>query len=322
MFRNKITTLLLLAVVLALIVEIANADFTFGEPVNLREVITVIDAADDTIDCFSYDGLEIYVNSYRSGGSGSCELWRIRRDSVDEDWGPAENLGPAVNSAYSEALATISADGLTLYFNSNRSGGHGEGDIYMTTRATIDDPWGEAMNLGQPVNGTDKDGAPYIAADDLELYFNSKRPGGYGDWDIWVTKRDTIDDPWGAPENLGPTINSPSYEGVPCISADGLLLSFTSDRPGGYGNKDLWMARRASVSSPWEPPVNLGPKVNSHANASWPRISIDGSTLYFTTNSNGIWDNWQAPITSVSQSYRKDSDTKINQKLEESKERR
>ena len=127
----------------------AYADFTFSEPVNLKEVIPVIDAADESIDCLSYDGLEIYVCSFRSGGSGSCDLWRIRRDSVDEDWGPAENLGSAVNSAYNEALATISADGLTLYFNSTKSGGHGEGDIYMTTRATRNDPREALTGLNQ-----------------------------------------------------------------------------------------------------------------------------------------------------------------------------
>jgi hypothetical protein len=299
MFRNKKTTLLVLAVVLALMVDVANADFTFGEPVNLKEVIPVIDPDYECIDCLSYDGLEIYIQSFRSGGYGGIDLWRLTRDSVNEDWGPLENLGPTVNSSRLDAWSAFSPDGLTLYFVSNRPGGHGRNDIYMTKRVTRNDPWGEPINLGQLINSSERETSPYITADGLELYFDSDRPGGYGSWDMWVARRDTIDDDWGEPENLGPTVNSASSEGNQCISADGLVLCFGSNRPGGYGGNDMWMARRASVSSPWEPPVNLGPKVNSPANEGFPQISPDGSTLYFTTNSNGIWDNWQAPIEPV-----------------------
>ena len=100
------------------------------------------------------------------------------------------------------------------------------------------------------------------------------------------------------------------------------MLCFSSGRPGGYGDGDIWMTRRANVSSPWEPPVNLGLKVNSPTLEGWAPFSPDVSTLYFITISGGIWDNWQAPNTSVSQSSRKDSYANIDQKLEESKERR
>jgi Tol biopolymer transport system component/tetratricopeptide (TPR) repeat protein len=300
----------------------AYGDFIFGEQVNLKEVIPVIDPVYESIDCLSYDGLEIYIESFQPGGSGYVDLWRLRRDSVDEDWGSPENLGPEVNTENNDATACISADGLTLYFNSNRPGGHGKADIYITTRATRGQPWGEAVNIGQLINSPDEDAFPWIVTDGLELYFDSTRPGGYGRKDIWVAKRATENDPWGEPENLGSNINSPSYDGLTCISADGLWLFFHSERPGGYGSADIWMTRRASLSEPWQIPINLGSSVNSPVYESLPRISPDGSTLYFITNSGGIWDNWQAPITYVSQSSRKDSDANIDQKLEESKERR
>jgi serine/threonine protein kinase/Tol biopolymer transport system component len=284
----------------------AYADFTFGEPVNLKTVIPVIDPAHESIDCLSYDGLEIYIESDRPGGQGSYDFWVLRRDSIDEDWGPPENLGPAVNSSKYDNAVCISADGLTLYFNSNRPGGHGGHDLYMTTRTTKSAPWGPAVNLGPKVNSSVHDYCPWISRDSLELYFESVRSGGYGAGDIYVTRRTTENDPWGEPVNLGPVVNSPYEDGIPALSPDGLLLLFsdnfqggTAPRPGGYGGSDMWMTRRASVSSPWQAPVNLGPKVNSAIHQIIPRLSPDGSTLYFTTNSGGIWDNWQAPIIPI-----------------------
>ena len=301
MNRKRNILLLILVGIVLLNVRHVNADFTFGEPVNLKEVIPIIDPAHESIDCFSSDGLEIYIESDRSGGSGGYDLWRLRRDSVDDDWDPLENLGPLVNSSYSDADVAISADGLTLYFGSKRPGGHGKGDIYMTMRRTRDDPWGEAVNIGQPINSPDDEGGPCIAVDGLELYFGSDRSGGYGDFDIYISRRVTANEPWGKPENLGPTLNSPSDDWIPFISTDGLVLCFSSfNRTGGYGGTDIWMARRESLSYPWNPPVNLGPEVNSPEFETWARISPDGSTLYFFKMiQNDTMDNWLAPIIPI-----------------------
>jgi len=280
----------------------AYADFTFGEPVNLKSVIPVLDGTLECIDCFSSDGLEMYIESIRPGGQGSFDLWVLRRDSVDDDWGPPENPGSVVNTPGVESTASISGDGLTLYFNSNRSGGIGSSDIWMTTRATKSAPWGPPVNLGPKINSSASDAFPWISAGGLELYFSSLRSGGYGSADIYVARRATANDPWGEAVNLGPVVNSPYTEGTPSLSPDGLLLVFTDQyvnstmyRPGGYGECDMWMSRRANLSAPWEMPVNLGPKVNGPDVDSMPRISLDGGTLYFGTTS----DNWQAPIIPV-----------------------
>lgn len=84
-----------------------------------------------------------------------------------------------------------------------------------------------------------------ISADGRMLFFSSAlfgpdRPGGYGDFDIWVATRATVSDPWAAPVNLGPMVNSSDLEVSPNISADGSTLYFSSNRPGGSGNRDLW----------------------------------------------------------------------------------
>ncbi len=293
---NATRSFLTLACVVVVLGTTSNvrADFTFGEPVKFGSVHVL---PTDDIDCFSSDGLEMYIDRWLS--ADNIDLYVLTRASVDDDWGPAVSLGPAVNSAQNDWLASISTDGLTLYFQSSRPGGFGSGDIYMTTRASRSAPWGPAVNLGPPINTSAIDANVWIPANGLELYFMSSRPGGYGGWDIYVTKRATAKDPWGEPANLGPVVNSAYNEDGVGLSPDGLLLMFddnASPRPGGYGNSDFWMTRRASLSDPWQTPVNLGPKVNGPGLDFLPRISLDGRTLYFGSNRSSPWDSWQAPI--------------------------
>jgi Tol biopolymer transport system component len=288
-----------------LVPEQAKADFTFGEMVNLKSVIPVIDPDYDTIDCFSYDGLEIYLESVRPGGSSSCDIWVLKRDSIHDDWGMPENLGHGVNSPKDEAHASISGDGLTLYFTSDQPGGYGDFDIWMATRSSKNDPWGEAVNMGPKINSNSWDISPWVSADGLEFYFCSSRSGGYGGLDIYLIKRSTMNDPWDQPENLGPVVNSSYNEVNVHLSPDSLLLLFSelmgeTPRPGGYGGTDIWMARRASISAPWESPSNLGSQVNGSVHDKAPCISIDGSMLYLTTITyDDIWDNWQVPILHI-----------------------
>jgi len=298
-YDSKITLLLLAFVALLLTTVSAKADFTFGTPVKVEPVFY------DCIDCLSYDGLEMYIYSGRSGGQGGLDLWVLRRASIDDDWGPPENLGPVVNSSQDDEHASISADGLVLYFTSNGHGGYGMNDIYMTTRTTKNDPWGPPVNLGAKVNSSASDGEMWVSTDGLELYFKSDRLGGYGAGDVWVTRRATEKDPWGEPVNIGPVVNSAYEERYPSLSPDGLLQLFSDcyhcasrpPRPGGYGGDDIWMTRRASLSDPWQAPVNLGPKINGPSDDYQPRISPDGRTLYFF--SSRTYTPLEAPIIPV-----------------------
>jgi len=282
----------------------AHADFTFGDYVKLESVIPTIDPVHDCIDCLSYDGLEIYISSDRPGINGSIDIWVARRASIDDSWGPLENLGSVVNTADKDQMSSISADGLKLYFMSDRPGGYGGWDIWVTERATINDSWGPATNLGPKINTSVGDGEPWISQDGLELYVHSLRPGGYGHADIYVAKRETQSDLWGEAVNLGPVVNSEYDVQCPSLSPDGLLLlfcdgSFHTPAPGGYGGSDIWMSRRTSISDPWQAPINLGPLVNGPGGEYTPRISPDGHTLYYWTNYNDIYENWQTSIEPV-----------------------
>jgi hypothetical protein len=207
---------------------------------------------------------------------------RVKADFV---FGEPTNLGPIVNSGSYDEAPSISADGLSLYFGSWRSGGYGNNDLWVSTRPTTQDEWGEPQNLGSTVNTSDRDGGPRISADGLSLYFNSTRPGGYEPtlWgDVWVAERATTSDPWGDPVNLGPIINTPSHAFAASISHDGLSLYFGSDRAGGSGSDDLWVTTRATTDDPWEEPVNLGTTVNGSTHDADPSISADGLALFFS----------------------------------------
>jgi hypothetical protein len=153
--------------------------------------------------------------------------------------------------------------------------------------ANADFTFGEPTNMGPTINSSAWDNGPSISADGLSLFFHSQRGGGYGGEDIWVTSRASKADPWGSPVNLGPTVNRSSHEYGACISANGLMLYFVSNRPGGYGSYDIWVTKRATTDDDWGTPENLGPTVNSSASEAGPAISADGLTLYFCDYATG-----------------------------------
>jgi len=284
----------------------AKADFTFGEPVNMGQPVN--SSAGDTIDCLSADGLEMYITSQRRCGRGNWEICVSKRATIADAWGTPTVLDPPVNIGQLDQCASISPDGLELYFMSNRGGGYGQADIWVARRPTINDAWDQSVNLGPLFNTSGYEGTPCISGDGLELYFDSDGLGGYGSGDIYVAKRSSVEDPWGEPVNLGPVVNNSAIECWSHISSDGLLLLFSEDlgplHPGGFGKSDMWLTRRESIAAPWVAPVNLGSMVNGPSRDVGPKLSPDGSMLYFSSDrpgSEGIpyGDIYQAPIIPI-----------------------
>ncbi len=281
---------LLLLVILACVVltnaYVAKADFEFGAPVNLGPVIN--SSLNDCAACISGDGLSLLFTRW-ANSSGPFETWLSTRATRDAAWGEPVNYGPWTESLLNEMPSIPSfetADGLEAY--GEQPGEYGGYDLYVRKRDTKDEPWGPGENLGPVVNSASEDSWPSISRDGLELYFQSLRTTGQGGGDLWVTRRATRDAPWTEPENLGPAVNSASHDSRPHLSPDGLMLFFDAkDRPDGYGNRDLYMTRRASRSDPWQEAVNLGPLVNSSAYEECAYISADGSTLYFDSTRPG-----------------------------------
>ena len=161
----------------------------WSQLVNLGPVVN--SSAGEAYPTVSPDGLELYFDSgssgypVRPGGCGSADLWVTKRATRNAPWGTPVNLGPTVNSASGDGYPVLQNDGRLLFFFSNRPGGYGSYDVWMTTRATTDAPWKQSANLGPLVNSTSIEIGAYVSADGSTLVFNSTRAGGYGLHDIW-----------------------------------------------------------------------------------------------------------------------------------------
>jgi len=312
MFGNKRKILLGLILALALFADVANADYIFGTPTNLGP--TVNSSVEEWGSSLSPDGLSLYFESNRPGGEGKTDIWVSTRATKEDDWGVPVNLGAPINTSAIEQSLCISADGLELYFNDHplgrRAGSVTDGgDLWVATRATVSDPWGEPENLGSTsnINNSKQGLGPSLSRDGLSLFLASPWPKDpwLNDWDLYVATRPTRDDVWSELVNLGPTVNgvnSTSLNSCPAISADGLLLVFSSNRAGGSGGQDLWMTRRSTADGPWSEPVNLGPTVNSNKWEVEPEISPDGRSLLFCSSrigGHGDFDIWLVSIDPV-----------------------
>ena len=279
-----------------------------GEPLGMPELLTdlSVPGANDAAQSVRTDGREILFWSDRPGTVGGADIWLSTRRSGHDRWSPPVNIGSVINTEFAEERPSLSHDGRTLLFDSFRPGGMaGSQDIWMSTRTPGGDAddaghgdlgfsdWSDPVNLGPAVNSDATDLEVAISADERSLYVASSRSGNF---DIWVSQRATRVDPWGPAENLGPTINTPVREQAPFLTHDGHRLYFFSDRLGGAGGTDLYVARRRDKHDDfgWQEPVNLGTVVNSEANETLPVSFEDAATgtttLYFTSNRSGSPD--------------------------------
>lgn len=205
------------------------------------------------------------------------------------------NLGPTMNSMGFDGGPSISADGLSLYFISDRPLAVTGGDIWVATRRTSAEPFGNPQRLGPTVNGAGDEGGPDISTDGLELFFD--RDDGY----LYVSARTNTSQPFGQPRKL-------SVGGHPDISADGLDLYFSSSQMESMGGTDLWVLSRPGRAAPFGPPVNLGPTVNTQVNDGEPSISNDGLALFFASDrspGSGNLDLWVTIRASRSDPFHK-----------------
>lgn len=140
----------------------------------------------------------------------------------------------------------------------------------QSRRQTGFSDWSPPVNIGPPINTEFDDNVPVLSRDEKTLYFTSTRmPGGYGEEDIWVSKRRNRNAPWGEPVNLGPGINTQYVDRMRSLSSDGRIILFQSNRPtGSQGGTDIWAIVRKNPNDDfgWSEPVNLGPVINTQYN--------------------------------------------------------
>ena len=194
------------------------------------------------------------------------------------------NLGDSVNTTDDEYWPSITADGQTLMFTRQVSTGRSvpktQEDFYISHLEN--GKWRKAVNAGYPLNTSQNEGAQTISSDGRFMYFTAcDRPDGVGKCDIYYSSFDGKN--WSVPFNIGPPVNTRAWESQPSISANGRMLFFASNRPGGFGGMDLWYSI-LNDDGKWSIPVNLGKTINTPGDEMSPFIHFDGRTLYFSSN--------------------------------------
>ena len=226
------------------------------------------------------------------------------------DWSTPVNLGPAVNTSFSEAGPAVSKNGLSLYFNSVRPGGLGEADLWVSQRGSVGDPWGPPVNV-PALNSASTDQAPALSRDGHYLFLATDRPGGRGGLDIWVSRREHTDDDfaWETPvpiTEINSSVNDagPAYfeneEGRP-------QLYFQSQRPGGAGLADFYRTEQQEDGT-WSAPQRV-PELSTSSQEQRPSIRFDGLEIVFTSTRptsvgfdlwvstrESVTDTWSPPV--------------------------
>ena len=190
-----------------------------------------------------------------------------------------QNLGDSINSADLEYYPSLTIDGKKMIFTRRLKE---DEDFYESNLK--DGKWSKAVPIGGKINTNFNEGAQNISQDGQWLIFTGcNYPEGQGRCDLYIAYK-TKNGNWTEPENLGPIVNTDFWESSPSLSPDKKDLYFSSDRPGGYGGRDIWVTHR-SAAGKWGRPENLGPEVNTNGDEASPFIHADNQTLYF--NSNG-----------------------------------
>jgi hypothetical protein len=260
-----------------------------GDPLEMRGEL-----GEDYDACLSPDGQALYFTRGRAGGG--ADLYVAHRNL--EGWSEPEPIGELNTDSHDEIGPALADGGVTLYFYSNRPGGEGGYDLYLTRHD--EDHWTEPLNLGPVVNSPYNEYDPAVTPDGSQLLFASNRPtaddeevpaGAWPatlrekrrllDYDIYAVDREAEQ---GKPRLLE-AVRSTRNDGQPAFSPDGRWLYFASDRPGGLGRYDLYRVRVGTLPlTGLAEPENLGRPVNTPANELDPALSLEGFGLYFSSD--------------------------------------
>jgi outer membrane protein OmpA-like peptidoglycan-associated protein len=200
---------------------------------------------------------------------------RFTKEAVDNPvpYNPV-NVGEQINTQYFELYPYISPEGSKMYFTRKEK----QEDIFEAE--WIDENWANVRPL--TFNTTENEGAHTVSADGRFLFFTAcNRQDGLGSCDIFYSMK--TDKGWTNPAGIGAPVNSTDWESQPCFTANNMAMLFSSNRPNGYGGKDLYIAY-LDKSFRWKEPINLGPEINTKGDEETPFLHADGRTLYFSSN--------------------------------------
>jgi hypothetical protein len=217
-----------------------------------------------------------------------------RADAVQDwngPWGAPVNVGPPLNTEFNDMYALVTRDGLTVYFSSDRPGGLGGDDLWVSYRESTSDPWGTPENLAV-LNSAAADSLSVLSTSEKVMFFHSTRAGGCGSGDLWVSRKSSFRDTWRPPENMGCVVNSTAFENAPAFYAhdsDLTYLYFGSNRAGGVGDFDVWVTTTTDQdleTAVFTEPVNVT-ELNSVARDTRTFVREDGREIYITTDRSG-----------------------------------
>lgn len=186
----------------------------------------------------SIDNKHLYFAMMKDEGGNqpNCDIYVS--DNVKDEWDPIRKLSPNVNHpVYWDSQPTIASDGVTLYFASDRPGGYGGIDIYVTRKDPKTGIWGIPQNLGPKINTSMNEKTPFIHSDSETLYFSSDGHPGFGKSDIYFVRKNDKGE-WQDPENIGSPINGPTDDSGFFVSFDtksGYFFSFDDPKVSGKG---------------------------------------------------------------------------------------
>lgn len=246
---------------------------------------------DDKAPMVSADGKTLIFTSRRPGKTSALDkegdgryfedIYVSHWDTLKKNWGDAELIPGSINTEGHDACTSISPDGKNIYIYKNDIEGESRGgDIYVS-RLSSSGKWGAAKSMGKPINTTYFEGGGCIAPDGKTFYFISERPGGLGQADIYVLKKESRTE-WGKPENIGADVNTPEDEGGLFLAPDGKSLFFTSKGHNSMGGYDIF--KTVNENGKWSKPVNLGYPINTVSNDLCFSLGIDAKTGYFTSD--------------------------------------
>lgn len=260
----------------------------FGEP---RLLALSDPAALDADPTMPDDARELYFVSTRTGSAG-IDIWVTRRDSVDDDWGPAEPV-PELNSADAEQDPEISPDGLTLHFNSNRviEGAKGGFDLFVSSRDSRDVDW-SPPELVVELNSADSDMAAVMNQEQTAIVFH--RANATGAYDLFTAERDAAGDDWSMPLPLAGINTDDAQEADPWLSADGLTLYFNSNRTGGSGDSDIYRTTRLNTATVLFAIPDEVPEVNTEFHEANVALARGSRYLVMSSARSGNQELWEA----------------------------
>lgn len=180
-------------------------------------------------------GKEIFV--YRNNEDTRSGDIFVSKQSANGKWGAPKNIGPMINSSYFESSASLSPDGNTLYFVSERKGGIGNGDIYVSKKINKTE-WGEPVNIGPTINTIEDEVSCFIHPDGKTLFFSSKGHNSMGGYDIFKSVYEN--GKWSVPENIGYPINTVDDDVHFTLSADNKTAYYDTYSLKGMGERDIF----------------------------------------------------------------------------------